>query len=66
MGKYKMESAHGTCDWCKQFVGQLTKLEYIDGISHNTCPQCHDFARIDVRQFNLAEQALRDKQAKLK
>lgn len=61
-----MESARGTCDWCKQFViGTLVKLEYIDGISHHACPQCHDFARIDVRQFNIAEQALRDKQSKL-
>ncbi|MGO2323756.1 hypothetical protein [Vibrio casei] len=61
-----MESARGTCDWCKQFVvGELIKLEYIDGISHHACHQCHGFARIDVRQFNIAEQALRDKQSKL-
>ncbi|WP_086980724.1 hypothetical protein [Vibrio aphrogenes] len=61
-----MESTHGTCDWCKQFASQLVKFEYLDGVSHHSCPQCHDFARLDVRQFNLAEQALRDKQSKLK
>lgn len=61
-----MESSHGTCDWCKQFVDQLVKFEYLDGVSHRACSGCHDFARMDVRQFNIAEQALRDKQAKLK
>ncbi|WP_194089292.1 hypothetical protein [Vibrio hibernica] len=60
-----MEKTYGTCDWCKQFTANLLRLDYIDGISNHTCSECHDLARIDVRQFNLAEVALRVKQGRL-
>ncbi|MBD1575699.1 MULTISPECIES: hypothetical protein [Vibrio] len=60
-----MENKHGTCDWCKQFTDNLVRLDYVDGISNHSCTGCHDLAKIDVRQFNLAELALRAKQTRL-
>ncbi len=58
-----MQNSHGNCDWCKKFSPSLTRLDYCDGLYHQTCPECLELARLDVRQFNLAEQAQRAKQA---
>lgn len=55
-----MFTIEGICDWCKQ-PSLLTKHEYIDGKSHYSCAKCNEFARMDVRQFNIAEQALRER-----
>ncbi len=51
-----MFSIEGTCDWCKQ-PALLMRHDYIDGKHHYSCRKCHDYARLDVRQFNLAELA---------
>lgn len=57
-----MFTIEGICDWCKQ-PKLLIKHEYIDGKSHHSCKSCNEFARMDVRQFNIAEQAFRDRQS---
>ncbi|MGC9402096.1 MULTISPECIES: hypothetical protein [Vibrio] len=49
-----MFSSEGTCDWCKK-PSALTKLNYIDGKSNNSCEDCYDLASLDVREFNIAE-----------
>ncbi len=50
----------GICDWCKK-PSFLTRHNYIDGKYHHSCEKCNDLARLDVRQFNLAEQQLIDR-----
>ncbi|NLS11355.1 hypothetical protein HGP28_00455 [Vibrio sp. SM6] len=55
-----MFNTEGICDWCKK-NGLLARHDYIDGKHHYSCPHCHDIAKIDVRQFNLDEIALRAK-----
>ncbi|XAW90471.1 hypothetical protein ABDK09_13800 [Vibrio sp. CDRSL-10 TSBA] len=57
-----MFTIYGICDWCKK-PNQLTKLEYLDGKTNHACENCNDFARMDVRQFNIAEQAQRERLA---
>lgn len=42
------------CDWCGQ-LNFVTQHEYIDGMTHQSCSNCDDIARMDVRQFNRAE-----------
>ena len=44
----------GFCDWC-QTPSFVTKHEYVDGVCHYSCEKCHQYAVMDVRQFNLAE-----------
>ncbi|EGQ8120837.1 hypothetical protein DDN79_01355 [Vibrio cholerae] len=61
MGEKTMFSVEGICDWCKQ-PKLLTRHEYVDGKAHHSCENCNEFARMDVRQFNLAEMAFREKQ----
>jgi hypothetical protein len=51
-----MPTIEGICDWCKR-PAFLTKHEYFDGKCHYSCQSCNEVARLDVRQFNLAEQA---------
>lgn len=55
-----MFTIEGTCDWCKK-PGLLTSHEYIDGLCHHSCKECNDLAKLDVRQFNIAELAQREK-----
>ncbi|MCG7496237.1 hypothetical protein MHO82_05145 [Vibrio sp. Of7-15] len=54
-----MFSIEGICDWCHQ-PAMVLQLNYCDGIKHHSCEKCNDYAKQDVRQFNLAEMALRD------
>ncbi len=56
-----MFTIEGVCDWCKT-TSLLTRHEYIDGKAHHSCEKCNELARLDVRQFNLAEQAMRERQ----
>ncbi len=56
-----MFTIEGICDWCKK-PNFLIKHEYIDGKAHYSCEKCNELARLDVRQFNIAEQALRERQ----
>ncbi|QIL84615.1 hypothetical protein G7083_01005 [Vibrio sp. HDW18] len=56
-----MYSVIGTCDWCKQ-AKPLIKHQYLDGKAHYSCASCNELARLDVRQFNLAEMAFRNTQ----
>ncbi|WP_165311132.1 hypothetical protein [Vibrio ziniensis] len=57
-----MFTIEGVCDWCKKPSLLLTKHEYVDGKTHSSCKSCNDFARMDVRQFNIAEQAMKERQ----
>ncbi len=57
-----MFTIEGICDWCKQ-RGLLEKHVYVDGKCHYSCKNCHQYALIDVRQFNLDELAARQKSA---
>lgn len=57
-----MFTIEGVCDWCKKPSLLLTKHEYVDGKTHRSCEHCNAFARMDVRQFNIAEQAMRERQ----
>ncbi len=56
-----MFSIEGVCDWCKK-RDLLTKHEYFDGKTYYSCEKCNSFAAMDVRQFNIAEQAHLNKQ----
>jgi hypothetical protein len=56
-----MFTVQGVCDWCKQ-SSYLAKHEYIDGKYHHACKSCNEHARLDVRQFNLAELAAQQHQ----
>ncbi|MGX9415919.1 hypothetical protein ACXJY6_07500 [Vibrio sp. RC27] len=51
-----MFTIEGVCDWCNQ-PNYLTKHHYVDGKCHHSCEDCNELARLDVRQFNLAELA---------
>jgi hypothetical protein len=54
----------GVCDWCKR-PALLTSHQYIDGKSHHSCQDCHEFARLDVRLYNLAEKAEQERRHQL-
>ncbi|NOH73208.1 hypothetical protein F0225_17980 [Vibrio pectenicida] len=55
-----MFTIEGVCDWCKK-LSLVAKHEYIDGLCHQSCAECNDIAKLDVRQFNADE---RQQQAK--
>lgn len=57
-----MFTIEGVCDWCKK-PSMLTKHEYVDGKSHCSCIECNDLAKLDVRQFNIAEMQQREQQS---
>lgn len=52
-----MFKIEGICDWCKQ-PNLLARHDYIDGKHHLSCKECNAMATLDVRQFNIAEQAM--------
>lgn len=56
-----MFNIEGICDWCKR-PALLTKHEYIDGKCNYSCKKCNELASLDVRQFNIGEIALRERQ----
>ncbi|MDA0147464.1 hypothetical protein [Vibrio sp. LaRot3] len=57
-----MYTTEGFCDWCKK-PSLLKKHDYLDGKCHYACRECDDMATLDVRQFNIAEAKLIERQA---
>ncbi len=55
-----MFNKQGICDWCGQ-LRFVTQHKYIDGLSHQSCEECYSFAKIDVKQFNIAELEARER-----
>ncbi|MDW6003807.1 hypothetical protein SBX37_13200 [Vibrio mangrovi] len=51
-----MCTTEGICDWCKRSA-LLTPHHYLDGKTHHSCQECHAFATLDVRLYNIGEKA---------
>jgi hypothetical protein len=59
-----MFNIEGICDWCKQ-PNLLTPHLYVDGKKHHSCNKCDYLARLDVKEFNIAEIAAQQSRAAL-
>jgi hypothetical protein len=59
-----MFNIEGICDWCK--LPNLLKAHlYVDGKKHHSCNKCDYLARLDVKEFNIAEIAAQQSRAAL-
>ncbi|MDD9176101.1 hypothetical protein ERW51_16300 [Aliivibrio finisterrensis] len=49
-----MFNLEGHCDWCRK-PAMVLQHQYCDGAKYYACSNCNDYAKIDIREYDLAE-----------